>query len=220
MQIFPDIPGIQIEIVEKPEFKTNVQTSMSGFEARQSFRQYPLTTFTIPIGAMVDEWGLTGGSVRQVMNFYNARRGPGEAFLFKSPRYKLGGGLAGVSDGIVTTYGPLSPAVTDAGETIVNYDYSTIAVYVRTRQAIPYVVGMTMTTGEYYFEFNSTTLVITLNQWDGAALVPVATGANIYWGCEFYYQVRFVEDSYDFNRLSYDTYDAELSFIGAVSAKV
>lgn len=178
---FPSMPGIKWGSVKTPMWSTKVQKAASGRELRAAYFSYPLYKFSLSYevlrsGALAELQTLVG--------FFNARQGSFDSFCYQDPE-----------DNTVTAQ---QFAVAVAGQT----QYQLVRSYggyvepVLALNGVPaiYVGGVLQTPGTHY-TVSSLGLV--------TFIVQPAAGQALTWSGGFYYRVRFLQDSADFERFLY-----------------
>ncbi len=179
--VFPSMPGLKWGSVKTPMWSTKIQRSASGRELRAAYYSAPLWKISLSYevlrsGALAE--------LQTMVGFFNARRGSFDSFLYSDPEDHLvvnqafGIAAAGQTQyQLVRTYGGhvdpvLAPKLSGDGAVVIS------------------VNGVPQTAGTHY------TLGV-----DGLVtfLTPLTAGHVLSWSGEFYYRVRFVQDSADFD---------------------
>ncbi len=180
--VFPTMPGLKWGSVKTPMWSTKIQRSASGRELRAAYYSAPLWKISLSYevlrsGALAELETLVG--------FFNARKGSFDNFLYRDPEdnavVNQSFGIAATGQTqyqLVRTYGGyvepvLAPKLTGAGAVVIS------------------VNGVPQTAGTHY------TLGV-----DGLVtfLTPLTPSHALSWSGDFYYRVRFVQDSADFER--------------------
>ena len=183
--IFPAMPGLKWGTVKTPMWSTKIQRAASGRELRAAYYSAPL--YKVSLSYEVLRSGALA-ELETMVGFFNARQGSFDSFLYKDPEdnavlnQQFGVIVAGQTQyQLVRSYGGyaepvLAPQLTGTGAV-------TIAVN-----------GVTQTLGTHY------TLGV-----DGMVtfLVPLTAGHALTWSGSFYYRVRFLQDSADFENFLY-----------------
>jgi uncharacterized protein (TIGR02217 family) len=99
--IFPDFPGITIDITRQPEWNTVIKEAWSGVETRIGQRAWPRWRYTLKI----DVLRATDGEIGALEAFFNRHAGMVESFLFRDPEnYRVTDQAFGVCDGAATLF--------------------------------------------------------------------------------------------------------------------
>lgn len=179
--VFPSMPGIKWGSVKTPMWSTKVQKAASGRELRAAYFSYPLYKFSLSYevlrsGALAELQTLVG--------FFNARQGSFDSFCYQDPE-----------DNTVTAQ---QFAVAVAGQTqyqlVRSYGGYVEPVLALNGAPAIYVGGVLQTPGTHY-TVSSLGLVTFIAQ--------PAAGQALTWSGGFYYRVRFLQDSADFERFLY-----------------
>jgi uncharacterized protein (TIGR02217 family) len=189
--VFPSLPGLDWDVIKTPIFSTDVQTSVSGRETRNANWLYPkykwqLTYNFLRAGAQQE--------LQTIIGFYNARQGQFDPFLFSdtfTPDNAVTGQEIATGDGattvfqLVRTLGGFIEPVT-APNTVSN-------IYLNSAVTTAYTV-------------DPTTGLITFT-------TAPAAGAVITADFSYYWRVRFLADSYDFDYFLYQLWSlSQLEF--------
>ncbi len=175
--IFPTMPGIKWGSTKTPIWSTKVQKSASGRELRASYYSYPDWKFSLSYEVLRAN---ALAELQTLVGFFNARQGSFDSFLYQDSDDKAVTSQAfGVGDGVTTKFqlardfgGFIEPVVATSGSPSI------------------YVGGALKTPATHY------TLA------DGLVTFTTAPASGIFltWTGEFYYRVRFVQDSADFEQ--------------------
>lgn len=179
--IFPTMPGLTWNVIKTPQWKTGVQTSVSGKELRTAYRSRPIWRFSMGYEVLRGGNGFT--ELQQMIAFYNLRQGAFDSFLLLDDSDKTATTQQfGTGDGTTKTF-PLLHAIQGWVEPI---------GYCASPQV--YVAGVLKTLTTHY-----TT--------DGASVTFVTaptSGQALTWTGTFYYRVRFEKDMLDFDQFLKD----------------
>jgi uncharacterized protein (TIGR02217 family) len=163
-------------------WSTQIQRSASGRELRASYYSVPLWKISLSYEVLRSD---ALDELQTMVGFFNARKGSFDSFLYQDPEdntvVNQAFGIAAVGQTqyqLVRAYGGyvepvLAPKLTGAGAVIIA------------------VNGIPQISGTHY------TLAA-----DGVVtfITPLTDGHVLSWSGEFYYRVRFVQDSADFER--------------------
>ena len=107
--VFPDYPGITIDIERTPEWSTLVKEAWSGVETRIGQRPWPRWRYALKI----DVLRATDGEIAGLEAFFNRHAGMFESFLFRDPEnHTVTDQPFGAADGAATLF-QLARAVGD-----------------------------------------------------------------------------------------------------------
>lgn len=183
--VLPAMPGLKWGSVKTPMWSTKIQRSASGRELRAAYFSAPL--YKISLSYEVLRSGALA-ELQTMIGFFNSRRGSFESFRYWDPEdhsvtnQNFGVVVAGQTQyQLVRTYGGfieavLAPELSGAGTPVIS------------------VNGVVKTAGTHY----------TLSD-DGVVTFATAitAGHALTWSGDFYYRVRFAQDSADFERFLY-----------------
>lgn len=201
MNVFPTFQGITWNITKTPNFNTTTHRSASGYEVRNALMQFPLWKFSLAFELLADSSSLTS-DLKKLVGFFNQCQGSFAAFLYIDPadntvtaqNFGTGNG-ATVSFQLQRTYGGFTEPVQNLN--------AAPSIYVNG-------VLQTLTTN---YSISSTGLVTFVT-------APPAAAA-LTWTGTYYYRVRFVNDTAEFNQFMYNLYELKkLEFIGSTMNKV
>ncbi len=201
MNVFPTFQGITWDISKTPTFNTTTHRSASGYEVRNALMQYPLWKFSLAFELLADS-SSSGSDLKTLVGFFNKCQGSFAAFYYTDP-----------TDNAVTaqTFG------TGNGSTLsfqLTRTYGGFTEPVQNLNAAPsiYVNGVLQTLITNY-SISPTGMVTFVTAPAGSAVLT--------WTGTFYYRVRFVNDTAEFNQFMYNLYELkQLEFIGSVINKV
>lgn len=182
--IFPSLPGLSWSVVKSPQWSTRSQKAISGRELRAAFYSSPLWTFKLSYEV------LRAGAERelqQIVGFFNARQGMFDSFLYVDPTDNaVVAAPFGVGDGITTAF-RLTRAIGAFSEPVAAVQNGA-SIRVNGQ-----VTGCTV-------DLMSATVNFA---------VPPAAGSALTWTGAFYYRVRFLHDSVDFDNFMKDLWQAK-----------
>ena len=176
------MPGLKWGSVKTPMWSTKIQRSASGRELRAAYYSAPLWKISLSYevlrsGALAE--------LQTMVGFFNARKGSFDSFLYSDPEDHIVVNQAfGIAAAGQTQY--------QLGRAYGNYFEPVLAPQLTGAGAVSIAVnGVPQTAGTHY------TLAA-----DGLVtfLAPLTPGHVLSWSGEFYYRVRFVQDSADFER--------------------
>lgn len=200
--VFPVLPGLSWNVVRQPEFRTQVQSAVSGREIRLAFMSSPMYTFKMAYEVL--RQGGAFSELKTLGGFFLSRLGSYDSFLYSDPTdNSVTGASFGAGNGttlafqLVRPYGPVGSAFVEPVENL---------------NGAPsiYVGGVLQTSG---YTVSSTGIVT-------FATAP-SSGAQLTWTGSFYYRVRFKQDVAEFNNFMQNLFDLKkLELYGATSNKV
>ncbi len=196
--VFPTLDGLELNLSKRPEFNTAVFESVSGYESRVQLRRYPKYTFTLNFEFLIEN--RDERQLSELMGFMLEHGGKYGAFLFTDPTDNaVTDCVIGTGDGNTTLF-QLARPLRNFAEPVENVNGHPVLMLdgIEQVRAVDYSLS---TTGRVEF-----------------LLAPPADGAVISWTGQFYYRVRFAEDSYNFDQLqSAEFYQCQsMSLIGSV----
>ncbi len=177
--IFPSMPGIKWGSTKTPIWSTKVQKTASGRELRAAYYSYPVWKFSLSYEVLRAN---ALAELQTMVGFFNARQGSFDSFLYEDPEDSavVNQGFGAVIAG-QTKYqlvraigGNTEPITAPKGTPAIS------------------VGGVTKTAGTDYTVNNSTGVV--------TFLTPITAGQQLTWTGGFYFRVRFLQDSVDFER--------------------
>ncbi len=122
LEVFPEEPGPVFSVIDEQEFRTNITNFKSGKENRASLDRFPRRTAK----TLYDN--LTVSEINTLWNFFRARRGQWQAFLwFHYIQYTWIDEFIAQADGILSTF-DLPAKNTDQGALIVYVNSTPTAV--------------------------------------------------------------------------------------------
>jgi len=85
--IFPTFPGTKVDVVRTPRWSTKIMTSASGREQRVAFYDNPLYEYELSIEVLRQGqiYSKSWTELATLVDFYNARKGAFDTFLFYDP---------------------------------------------------------------------------------------------------------------------------------------
>lgn len=201
--LFPDLT-IGYDLTRKPMFNTKIMTSVNGRELRASYQAVPKYEFSLNLPGLQER----KGELQAIEDFFIARRGAFDSFLFKMP-WDNEYDCTFIGDGITTSFQlykgqlPLGNTETFETEDPLMWDED---------------LGKRMWTDlearmwdmQYGVSKNG---VLTLP-------VPLAAGDKVTVKGTFYYRCRFSDDSQAFTLFSYRLWKGEVTLIGSLGNKV
>ena len=178
--VFPALPGLKWGAKKTPVWSTNIQKSANGRELRAAYYSYPQWRFSLSFEVLRTKAAIN--ELERLAGFFNARRGSFESFLYEDPTDNavtdqlVGNTVTGVTrNQLVRSFGGFVEPV----------------LAVKDRPAVK-VGGRPLTYGRDYAVTDKGVLVLN---------TPQAAGQPITWSGGFYFRVRFMADTADFENI-------------------
>lgn len=205
--LFPDL-RIGYDLTRKPMFSTKIMTSVNGRELRASYQAVPKYEFSLSLPGLQER----KGELQKIEDFFIARRGAFDSFLFKMP-FDNEYDCSFVGDGTATNFQlykgqlPLgntqSQVSFDADPTFWNEDDQ-----------------------KTFWSDNDDDLF-----WDDTKITvsksgiiqaskPLKIGHKFSVKGTFYYRCRFADDDQSFTLFSYRLWKGDVTLIGSLGNKV
>lgn len=183
--VYPSLPGQSWPVMKIPQWNTHVQTGVSGKETRTSFMSYPLWQFVLAYDVM--RGAAAFKEYQRLTDFYNARRGAWDDFLFDDVLdNSVTAEPFGTGDGAASDFQLIRKLYTSGfSEPVQNLNIAP-SIYIN-------AVLKTVTTD---YTVSSTGVV--------SFVTPPAAAAALTWTGTFYYRVRFLKDMLDFEEFMKD----------------
>lgn len=183
--VFPTLPGLGWSVTKAPMWATQVHESVSGMEWRTSQMSYPRWQFTLTYDVL--RAATAYKELQQLMDFYNARRGAWDDFLYTDPTdYTVVDEPFGTGDGSTTEFQLIRKVYAGGfSEPIQNLNGAPSIYKAGVLQATPANYSI------------SSTGVVTFT-------AAPASLAALTWTGSYYFRVRFSQDSLDFENFMRD----------------
>lgn len=179
-EIFPSLPGLKWGVVKTPMWSTKVQKSASGRELRAAYYSYPDWKFSLSYEVLRS--GLMS-ELEEFVGFFNARQGSFDSFLYQDPDDKaVTVQRFGMGDGVTTQF-----------QLVRNYGGYVEPVFATGGTPLVFVNGVLKSPISHYMLSDG---LVTFS-------TAPAVGAALTWTGDFYYRVRFMQDSADFEQFLY-----------------
>lgn len=205
--LFPDL-RIGYDLTRKPMFNTKIMTSVNGRELRASYQAVPKYEFSLTLPGLQER----KGELQAIEDFFVARRGAFDSFLFKMPwdnEYECIFNGDGTKTSFQLYKGQLplgntqSQVAFDADPTFWNEDDN-----------------------QQFWSDNDDELF-----WDDTKITvsksgvvqatkPLKAGHKFSVKGTFYYRCRFADDGQAFTLFSYRLWKGEVTLIGSLGNKV
>ena len=193
---FPVLPGATWDLTWSPQFRTKIQSAVSGKEYRASLMANPLYNIKVKF-----EFLRAGArnELQQLVGFYLARRGAFESFLFKhDDDCAVAGQLVGMGDGIVKSF-QLARSFGGFSEPVQNIDQ---VVEVRVNGAVVPPAGYTVSS-------------------TGLVTFAAAPTGPVTWTGSYLYRVRFADDEAEFTRFMNKLWKADsVDLVGSLGNRI
>lgn len=206
--LFPDLI-IGYDLKRKPIFSTKILTSISGRELRACQQLNPKYEFSINLPGLQER----KGKLQQIENFFIARRGAFDSFLFKMP-FDNEFDCTFVGDGTTTLYQLFNPSQMPIGNTEAQ----------ATGAIDPYMWNADDT--KLMWSADDTKLMWTQGTTgvskDGKLQLsePLAVGQTMNVKGTYYYRCRFADDDQSFTLFSYRLWKGSMTLIGSLGNKI
>lgn len=205
--LFPDLT-IGYDLTRKPMFNTKIMTSVNGRELRASYQAVPKYEFSLTLPGLQER----KGELQAIEDFFVARRGAFDSFLFKMPwdhEYEC----TFVGDGQTDTfqlYKKSGEGVIPLGNTEIFETEDPLMWDEDLDKPMWSDLEARMWDMQYGVSKNG---VLTLP-------VPLAEGDKVTAKGTFYYRCRFADDGQAFTLFSYRLWKGEVTLIGSLGNKV
>jgi uncharacterized protein (TIGR02217 family) len=194
LNVYPTVRGLTWPVIRTPEFSNLYQRAASGKEIRLALYQYPLRHWELSYGYLKDNPndlspGASDTDLAIIQSFYEGQQGGFSSFLFDDPTDDLvQGQLIGTGDGTTTQFQ-------------LSRTKGSITIPIQNPFTLPppviYLNGVVQSTPSQYSI--GTTGIVTFVTAPGAGVL-VTADFNYYW------QVRFEEDKWDFEQFMFQLY--------------
>lgn len=204
--IFPDL-CIGYDFVKKPMFNTKIMTSVSGRELRASYQAVPKYEISLTLPVLRE----SKKELQKIEDFFIARRGAFDSFLFKMPRdheYEC----TFVGDGETDTfqlYKQSGGAIQPLGNTE-EFETEDTLMWGDSNDQMWINAQSRMWDMQYKILKNGK-LKLPL---------PLAEGDTLTVSGSFYYRCRFANDEQAFTLFSYQLWKGEVTLIGSLGNKI
>lgn len=206
--IFPDLI-IGYDLKRKPMFSTKIMTSINGRELRASQQLVPKYQFSINLPGLQER----KGELQAIEDFFIARRGAFDSFLFKMP-YDNEFDCTFVGDGITQVFQLYNAGKTPIGNT---EPQSTGVIDPNMWNQSP--VKSMWDVNEAKPMWNQGTAGVGK---DGKLQLsePLAMGETLNVRGTYYYRCRFADDDQSFTLFSYRLWKGDITLIGSLGNKI
>ena len=205
--LFPDL-RIGYDLTRKPMFNTKIMTSVNGRELRASYQAVPKYEFSLNLPGLEER----KGELQAIEDFFIARRGAFDSFLFKMPwdnEYECTFNGDGQTD-TFQLYKKSGEGVMPLGNTEIFETEDPLMWDEDLDQPMWTDLNTRMWEMQYSISKNG---LLTLP-------VPLAEGDALNVKGTFYYRCRFADDGQAFTLFSYRLWKGEVALIGSLGNKV
>lgn len=205
--LFPDL-RIGYDLTRKPMFNTKIMTSVNGRELRASYQAMPKYEFSLTLPGLQER----KGELQAIEDFFIARRGAFDSFLFKMPwdnEYECTFNGDGQTD-TFQLYKKSGEGVMPLGNTEIFETEDPLMWDENLDTPMWTDLEALMWAMQYSVSKNG---VLTLP-------VPLAAGDKVTVKGTFYYRCRFADDGQAFTLFSYRLWKGEVTLIGSLGNKV
>lgn len=201
--LFPDI-RIGYDLTRKPMFSTKIMTSVNGRELRASYQAVPKYEFSLTLPGLQER----KGELQEIEDFFIARRGAFDSFLFKMPfdnEYEC----TFVGNGQTNTF-----QLHKNGSPLGNTDVFVADDPLMWDEDLDQPMWTDLNTRMWEMQYG-----ISKN---GLLTLPVALaeGDTLSIQGTFYYRCRFADDDQSFTLFSYRLWKGDVTLIGSLGNKV
>lgn len=205
--LFPEL-RIGYDLTRKPMFNTKIMTSVNGRELRASYQAVPKYEFSLNLPGLEER----KGELQAIEDFFIARRGAFDSFLFKMP-WDNESDCTFNGDGTTTLFqlykGSL-PLVNTQSQTAIDLD----PTFWNEDDNLQF-----WSDNDDELFWDDTKFTISKN---GVVQTskPLKAGYKFSVKATFYYRCRFADDSQAFTLFSYRLWKGEVTLIGSLGNKV
>jgi uncharacterized protein (TIGR02217 family) len=184
--IFPQFSGLKMERTKTPEWKTAIHQSVNGKESRAAFMSYPLWNFQLSYEVLRSD--MAYNEINQLISFFNERQGSYDTFLYNDPYDNaVTNQVFGVGNGSALSF------------QLVRNQYN-------------YIEPIQNVQGTPTIKKNGTTLIVASDYTISSIGVVTFTvapllGDVLTWTGQFYFRVRFTEDTQDYDQFMYNLWE-------------
>lgn len=175
-EVFPTLPGLEFPVKKRPNFSTEVQRSVSGREVSAAFMSLPIWDWELSFSVLRE----SESEFQTLAGFFLKRMGRFDTFLFNDPGDNVATSeVLGTGDGTTKTFqlkrafGGFVEPVFDLNGAALIYDNAVLK------------------TSPTHYSINASGLVTFVT-------APIA-GHALTWSGAYYWRVRFMDDSTDFD---------------------
>ena len=201
--LFPDLI-IGHDLKRKPMFSTKIMTSVNGRELRASYQAVPKYEFSLSLPGLQER----KGELQEIEDFFIARRGAFDSFLFKMPfdnEYEC----TFVGNGQTNTF-----QLHKNGLPLGNTDVFVADDPLMWDEDLDQPMWTDLNTRMWEMQYGiSKNGLLTMP-------VPLAAGDTLKVKGTFYYRCRFADDDQSFTLFSYRLWKGDVTLIGSLGNKV
>ncbi|TDR82211.1 DUF2460 domain-containing protein [Paludibacterium purpuratum] len=181
--VYPVLAGLAWPVKRTPEWNTRVQKTASGRELRAQFYSYPRYTYELQYEFLRGDQ--KNAEFQALMGFFNARGGQFDTFLFDDQCDDTVPASApqqfGIGDGSSTTF--------QLARAVGGYVEPVLAI-----NGTPTILISGAATSAFTVQANGMIQFAS----------PPPAGAPLTWSGQFYWVVRFAQDTVDFEEFAYN----------------
>jgi uncharacterized protein (TIGR02217 family) len=198
--LLPHLPGLAWSVKKRPKFNTAIASHLSGREVRVSNYAYPIWQWELKYEFLRAD---AHSELQQLMGFFLARSGAYDTFLYRDPseNNQILGLILAIGDGATTKF-TLTKSYGGFTEPCGYVDTSTLVI---SFQAPGATVPVVLSTG---WSFVSPNQIV----FDTPPPVGTVVRASFNW----YYRVRFADDSQDYDNFMFDLWQLQKLSIQSV----
>lgn len=208
-QVYPVLPGLDINIARSYQWKSGYQEALSGKQSTITYRTFPLVHYELTYNLLRDVGapGFSGSTseIKQIVGLHNLMRGRWDSFLYTDPEFNT------ITSANAAQYGSFG---TGDGTTLV---FQLVATYqnsggpgqaelIQNLNGTPvlYDNGSTISAANYSI---GATGIVTF----GAGHAPVS-GHALTWSGSWYNRCRFDEDAITWKKFMNLLWGADVKF--------
>ena len=186
--IFPQFAGLKMDKTKTPEWKTIIHQAVSGKESRAAFMSSPIWNFQLSYEVLRAD--VAYKEIQQLISFFNQMMGSYDTFLYNDPYDNT---VTNQSFGIGT---------------------GTQTQFQLVRNMYNWIEPIQNIQGTPTIKKNGTTLISGTDYTIGATGIVTFTIAPLSadvltWTGQFYFRVRFVNDTQDFDQFTYNLWEVK-----------
>ena len=185
-QIYPTLPGLDVNVKRSYVWKTGIQEALSGKQSAISYRQYPLIAYELTYNVL--RRNVSPDEFQSIVGLYNDMKGRFDTFLFTDPDFNTITAANAAQYGVIGT-GDGSTLIFQLIATLQNSGGPGGAEIIQNLNGTPvlYDNGTTISVANYTI---GPTGVVTF----GGGHAPLA-GHTLTWSGSWYNRCRFDEDA-------------------------
>lgn len=201
--LFPDLI-VGYDLKRKPMFSTKIMTSVNGRELRASYQAVPKYEFSLSLPGLQER----KGELQKIEDFFIARRGAFDSFLFKMP-FDNEYDCSFVGDGTATNFQLYKNGMPLGNTEVFTTDDPPMW---DDNLDIPMWTNLDEKMWETQYGISKNGIL--------TMPVPLAEGESLNVKGNFYYRCRFADDDQSFTLFSYRLWKGDVTLIGSLGNKI